>query len=354
MPESLVASYNLNSLSVTSGAMDLRHKADLPKRLIHSYAGRRLARAILVLAAVSVLCFLFFQMSPADFFTEARLNARVSASDLAALRTQHALDRPMIGRYLYWVSSVFRGDWGFSLAYNEPAGGLLWNRAVNTLLLTVAANTVAWLIAIPFALWSTTRINPFARAMAQGSVSMLMVLPDLLLVLLFLFAAARTGLLPVGGMTSAHYSQLGAWGKITDRITHLMLPAVALALSMLPPLIEHARFSVSEVMGSTFIRAAQAHGIPAHRILFRHALPAAANALIGLLGLSVGMLLSSSLLIEAAFGWPGLGQLLWQATLERDFYVVIDAVMLSTAFLITGNLLADLLQRAVDPRIRGL
>jgi ABC-type dipeptide/oligopeptide/nickel transport system permease component len=185
-----------------------------------------------------------------------------------------------------------------------------------------------------------------------GCVSLLLALPDLLIVLLLLFAAAHTRLFPLGGMTSVQYSQLGGWTKFSDRLSHLALPVAALALSMLPPLLEQARSSVSEVLGSTFIRAARAHGIPRGRLLLRHALPAAANPLISLLGLSLGTLLSSSLLVEAAFGWPGIGQLLLQATLARDFYVVIDAVMLSAAFLIAGNFLADVLQRVMDPRIR--
>jgi peptide/nickel transport system permease protein len=109
---------------------------------------------------------------------------------------------------------------------------------------------------------------------------------------------------------------------------------------------------MTEVLGSPFIRAARANGIPRMRILYRHALPAAANPLISLLGFSVGTLLSSSLLVEAAIGWPGLGRLLLEAILQRDVYVVIGAVILSAVLLIGGNLLADMLLYIADPRIR--
>jgi len=280
------------------------------------------------------------------------LNPQLSSSTLAALREQHALDRPLLLKYRYWVGSVFRGDCGFSFAYNRPARDLLSERAGNTLLLTIAASTFAWLIAIPMALWSAAATNRFVQIFVGGCVSMLLALPDLLIVLLLLFAAVHTRLFPLGGMTSIQSSQLGGWAKFSDRLSHLALPAAALTLSMLPPLVEQARSSVSEVLGSTFIRAACAHGIPRRRLLLRHALPAAANPLISLVGLSLGALLSSSLLVEAAFGWPGIGQLLLQATLARDFYVVIDAGMLSAVFLIVGNFLADVLQRVMDPRIR--
>ena len=108
-----------------------------------------------------------------------------------------------------------------------------------------------------------------------------------------------------------------------------------------------------EVLESPFIAAARAHGIPFRRLLLRHALPAAANPLVSLFGFSLGILLSSSVVIEGIFGWPGLGRLLIEAILERDFYLVVDAAVLATVFLIFGNLLADALLYALDPRIRA-
>jgi peptide/nickel transport system permease protein len=110
---------------------------------------------------------------------------------------------------------------------------------------------------------------------------------------------------------------------------------------------------MAEVLQSPFIVAAHAHGIPLRRLLLRHALPAAANPLISLFGFSLGILLSSSVVIEGIFGWPGLGQLLIEAILQRDFYLVVDATVLATVFLILGNLLADALLYAIDPRIRA-
>ena len=107
------------------------------------------------------------------------------------------------------------------------------------------------------------------------------------------------------------------------------------------------------MLQSRFITAGRGYGIPLRRLLFHHALPAAANPLISLFGYSLGILLSSSLLVEVIFGWPGLGLLLLEAILQRDFYLVIDAAMLATIFLITGNLLADVFLYASDPRIRA-
>jgi peptide/nickel transport system permease protein len=139
---------------------------------------------------------------------------------------------------------------------------------------------------------------------------------------------------------------------LADTAGRLALPAAALVLAALPPLVANVESAMSEVLDSAFVRAVRAHGIPRARLLYRHALPAAANPLISLFGLSVGALLSSSLLVETVMGWPGLGRLLLEAVLQRDVYVVIGVVTLSSVFLIGGNLLADLLLYAADPRIR--
>jgi peptide/nickel transport system permease protein len=126
----------------------------------------------------------------------------------------------------------------------------------------------------------------------------------------------------------------------------------ALAVSLLALILRHVRSSVGEVLESTYMRAAEGHGLPRMKLLFRYALPAAANPLISLFGLSIAMLLSISLLVEVVMSWPGIGPLLLESILGRDVFVVVGAVMLSTVFLIAGNLLADILLYICDPRIR--
>ena len=137
-----------------------------------------------------------------------------------------------------------------------------------------------------------------------------------------------------------------------DVVRHLALPVAVLALGMLPVLVRHVRSAMAEALDSPFALAARAHGIPRGRLLFRHLLPAAANPLVSLFGFSLGTLLSASLLIEVVMGWPGLGPLFLDAIMARDFAVVLAVVMLSTTFLVVGNLFADLAIYGLDPRIR--
>ncbi len=137
--------------------------------------------------------------------------------------------------------------------------------------------------------------------------------------------------------------------QFRDFAWHLALPVAVLVLGMLPVLVRHIRAAVVEQMAAPFAVNARALGIPRRRLLFRHILPAAADPLIALFGFSLGTLLSAGLLVEVVMGWPGLGPFFLEAVLSRDFAIVLAVVLLSTAVLLAGNLLADLLLYRLDP-----
>jgi peptide/nickel transport system permease protein len=242
---------------------------------------------------------------------------------------------------------------GYSFAYGQPVGPLLWPRVRNTLLLTGTATGLAWMLAVPLGAWWATRRRGVADASLAGLTAILLALPDLVLALGLLLVAVRTGWFPAGGMVSLGHEQMSAGERLRDVAAHLVLPVTALVLGVLPVLVRYVRASVADALGAPFVRAARAHGIPEVRVLFRHALPAAANPLISLFGLSLAGLLSMSLLVEVVMSWPGLGPLMLEAILARDFYLVLGPVLASTLLLVGGNLLADALLLAADPRIQG-
>lgn len=318
-----------------------------------AYFARRLIHATLLLVGISFFSFALLQLAPGDFFDEMRMNPRITGQTIEGLRSGSGLDRPLPVRYARWLGSVFKGQLGFSLAYNTPVGPLLRVRARNTLLLTGTATLLAWLLAIPVGIWAAANRGRWSSYICGFASSTLLSVPDLLLFLCLLFFAVRTGWFPAGGMVSPRLDGFSSGQKARDVAFHLFLPSLGLALAILPPLIRHVRSAMAEVLGSPFIRAARGHGIPRMRILFRFALPVAANPLISLLGFSVAALLSASLLAEVILSWPGLGPLLVEATLARDTYVVVGTVMLSAVLLLAGNLLSDLLLFAADPRIRA-
>ena len=315
------------------------------------FAGR-LLHGLFLLFGVSLLSFLFVALAPGSFLDEMRLSPQISPETVAALRAQYGLDRPLPVRYARWVRSVLRGELGFSFAYNTPAAPLLRVRARNTLVLTGSATLLAWATAIPIGVWAAARKDRAVDQLTTASATALLAVPDLLLALGLLLLAVRTGWFPTGGMVSLGFEGLGFGAKVKDAARHLTLPVVTLVVGTLPVLVKHVRAAMIEVLDSAFLRTARGHGIPRQRLLFRYALPAAANPLISLFGFSVGALLSTSLLVEVVMSWPGLGPLLLEAILARDLYLVIGAVMFSTVFLLAGNLLADVLLYANDPRIR--
>jgi peptide/nickel transport system permease protein len=316
------------------------------------YLLRRLLHIIFLLVGVSALSFAFLAVAPGNFLDDMRLNPQVSPDTVAALRVQYGLDRPVAVRYLRWIEALFHGDLGYSFAYNQPTIDLLLPRARNTLELTATATAIAWLLALPIGIWVAAHPKGFAdRCLSVGTAALLGI-PDLLLLLLFVLGAAYTNRLPAGGMTSVDYDSLVPIQKFKDLAAHFLLPVSVLILGSLPTLLRHIRAAVAKSLGEPFLTAGTGHGISKSRLLFRYALPIAANPLISLFGFSVGALLSMSLLIEVVLGWPGLGPLLLEAILSRDVYVVIGAVMCSSLFLVAGVSLSDLLLYWHDPRIR--
>jgi peptide/nickel transport system permease protein len=316
------------------------------------YFFKRLVHSILLLIGVSILSFLFTSLAPGNYFDEMRLNPQISTETVAALRSHYGVDRPVLVRYVRWIGSVARGDLGFSFAYNSPAAPLLWARGWNTLLLTLTATLLSWLIALPIGIWSAERLGRATDVAITTATGVLLAIPDLLVALGLLLLAVRTGWFPTGGMVSVGFETFSWLSKVRDVVLHMAMPVTVLVLSAFPLLARHVRAAMAGVLGSGFLRAAQAHGIPRRAILYRYALPAAAHPLISLFGFSLGALLSGSLIVEIVMSWPGLGPLLLEAILARDLYLVIGGIMLSTIFLIVGNFIADLLLCWVDPRIR--
>jgi peptide/nickel transport system permease protein len=318
-----------------------------------SACASRLAQTLLLVFGVSVLAFVLIDMAPGNYLEQMRLNPQISSDTLAALRAEYGLNRSLPVRYVLWLGSAARGEFGFSFAYNCPVWPLLRVRGANTLLLTVTALLFSWVIAIPVGVLAATKAGRWQDRVSAVSTTFLLVTPDVLIGLALLAFALHTHWFPAGGMRTLASAEGGLFSRAQDFVLHLFLPVAALAAGMLPMLIRHVRSATLDVLQSSFIVAARGLGIPRGRILLRHVLPAAANPLISLLGVSVGTLLSGSLLIEVIMGWPGVGPLLLQAVLERDLYIVIAAIMFSTLFLVMGNLMGDVCLYMSDPRIRN-
>jgi peptide/nickel transport system permease protein len=312
---------------------------------------RHVVRAAAELLVVSLLVFAVTAFAPGDAFSEARLERQLSPAAIAALRHAEGVDRPFLMRYAHWLRSAARGDFGRSIVYRSPIAPLVARRALNSLTLVLAALVVTWAVVLPIGVWTAARDrSPDGRAVAAGATALVAV-PDLLIAIALVVIAARSGVLPTGGLRAAGAEDAVGLAALVDRIRHSFLPVLALTLIAAPPLVRHVRASMLDALRAPYVLAAAARGIPYRRRLWRSALRAAANPLVSLFGLSFAALFSASMMVEVVMSWPGLGPLLLDAVRARDEQVILAGVTLATVLLLVGNGCADVLLRSVDPRI---
>jgi len=306
-----------------------------------------------VLLAVSCLSMFIIDLAPGDYLSALRADPQISQSAVEQMRVDFALDKPWFVQYLHWLkNAVTRFDLGQSFSYKVPVSRLVVERLGNTLLLTATAYAIAWLVAVPLGALAAARRNSWIdRASSLVAVAGLSV-PQVLLVLITLYFCVVTGLLPAGGMKSAAtYDLMSPWGKLADLLKHLVAPAAVLSVVAIAGIARQMRSNMLEFLDADFVRTARAKGLGERRIIFKHVIRNALNPLITMFGFTIGGLLGGSLIVEWVMGWPGLGALTLEAVRRQDLYVVLAGLVMSSAMLVLGNLLADIMLKINDPRI---
>jgi peptide/nickel transport system permease protein len=322
---------------------------------------KRLLSLIPILLGVTFISFLIISLTPGDFVSTMAMDPTVSRERLTSLRQDFGLDRPWYVQYGLWLYRISPiefpfglkiPDLGYSFANRAPVTSLMSSRFVNTLILTVTAEIFIWLIAIPLGVLAASKRNTLIDRSASFAVFFGISLPEILLALLALLLAARSGWFPIGGMHSLNYEELSYWQQLGDLLHHLALPVLVLGITGAAALTRYMRSSLLETLNSDYIRTARAKGLSWRSTITGHAFRNAINPLITLFGISFANLVSSSFLVEIIMGWPGLGKLTYDAILTKDLYVIMASLMAATTFLILGNLFSDLLLALNDPRIR--
>ncbi len=302
-----------------------------------SYVAKRLALALPVLLGVSVVVFAAIRLIPGD---PAQIMAGQAATQqvVAEIRRSLGLDRPLPVQYLYFLRNAVRGDLGRSLFNGAPVVEELAQRFPRTVRLAVASILVASVIGIPAGILAATRrqswVDTLVMAVALVGVSMPVFWLGLNLILVF---SVRLGWLP-------------AFGYETWR--HLVLPAVTLGAASSAILARMTRSAMLEVLGQDYVRTARAKGLAERVVVNRHALRNALIPVVTVLGLQLGTLLSGAVLTETVFAWPGIGRLLVDAVLARDYPVIQGAILLIATTFVLLNVAVDVLYGFLDPRIR--
>jgi peptide/nickel transport system permease protein len=314
---------------------------------VRAYLARRLLLVVPVLLGVSVVVFMVLHLSPGDP-AEIMLGAQATQEDLARLRGELGLTEPLPVQYARWLGHVVTGDLGRSLWMKRPVLGEVLIRFKATLVLTGTGLLLSTLGGIALGVASALRphswLDRLSAIASLFGVSMPVFWLGIMLMVVF---ALWLGWLPASGM----YSPYGG-GDLADLLVHLALPAVTLAAASITIVARLTRSTMIETLGQDFIRTARAKGLREAMVVVRHGLRNALLPIVTIVGVQAGYLLGGAVLTETVFAWPGVGTLMLQGILARDFPLVQGCVLVIALTFVVVNLVVDLLYAWLDPRIR--
>jgi peptide/nickel transport system permease protein len=301
------------------------------------YLARRLLASLGILLGVSIITFGLTFMVPAD--PVAMIAGRTSTPAIREqIRHQLGLDRPLPEQYARYLSRLVRGDMGKSYARKSDVAPLIASRLPPTLLLMLGAILAELMIGLPAGVFAATRRGRFGDKLAMTLSFLTVSTPQFVLGLTLLYVFAYLGgWLPLGGYGS---------------LSHLILPALTLGLAGGGWYSRMTRSSMIEVLRQDYIRTARAKGMPEWRVTLVHGFRNAVLPIIAMVGLDIGIFMSGVVVVENVFGWPGIGQLMWQAIQSLDLPIIMGITTIAAVFIVLGNLIADLLAPLIDPRIR--
>jgi len=336
---------------------------------------RRALAAIPVVLGVSVITFVLMHSEAGSYVPGLSLNPNLTGQQVALLRSQLGLDQPLWIQYLNWIGmawlmqhaglggllvgahditpGMLEGSFGQSMVDGTSVTSQVFDRLPNTILLTVTAILIGIALSIPLGVIAAvrrgTRTDHLLTGVSVAGVAVPQFWLGLMLILVFSVQLHAWGLpfLPSGGVMTPFTG-----GDVLDRLAHLLMPATVLSFVYLAVWSRFTRSSMVEVLSQDYVRTARAKGMGDRRVRYVHALRNAIIPLVTLVGLELPGLVSGALVVEVVFSWPGIGLLAFQRALAYDYTMVLGIVTFATILVVFGNLLADAMYAALDPRIR--
>ncbi len=306
---------------------------------------RRVGSAIPVLLIVSLVTFGLMRLIPGD---PAAAMAGLSATqrDIEQLRVDLGLDQPLLVQLLRWYGGLLQGDLGRSILLGKPVVAATLERLPVTVGLSVYALAITLFIGVLAGILAALRQNSWVDQAAMAFAMIGISVPNFFLgLMMIIIFAVKLGWLPTGGYILFTEDPVG-W------LRSMTMPAISLALLQAGLLARITRSTMLEVLRQDYIRTARAKGLPRRQVVFKHALANALIPIVTVVGIIISLLLSGAVVTEALFSIPGIGQLLTQAVLSRDYPMVQGGLLLVTAFLLLVNIVVDILYAAIDPRVR--
>ena len=311
------------------------------------YVVRRLLLLVPVLLGVSIIIFMVLHLAPGDP-AEIMLGSQATQADLERLRTELGLTQPLHVQYVHWLGLVARGDLGRSIWMKKPVLGEVLARFKATLVLTGAGLLLSTVAGLTLGITSAVRPNSVLDRLSAVASLFGASMPVFWLgIVLMVIFALWLGWLPASGMFSPY-----GGGDLRDLLVHLALPAVTLAAASVTIIARLTRSTMLETLGQDYIRTARAKGVVERTVVLRHGLKNALVPIVTVVGVQAGYLLGGAVLTETVFAWPGVGTLMMQGILARDFPLVQGCVLVVALSFVLINLAVDLLYAWLDPRIR--
>lgn len=315
-------------------------------------AGRRVLLSIPCLAIILAGLFFLLQLAPGDA-VDALLSQTGSGTDAlsAMLRSYYGLDGTALSRFTAYIARLASLDLGNSVAYGKPVLGLIMARLPVTIVLMLAALTLAFVAGCVIGVVAAKRVHRWPDTLISILGMMVYATPSfwfgLMVIVLF---AVKLGWLPAGGLTNLRAGYTG-FALLGDMALHLLLPTLTLALIFIAVYLRVMRAAMLEVMNLDFMRTARAKGVRESAVLYRHALRNALLPMVTIAGLQASSMLGGAVVVESVFSLPGLGLLAYEAVTQRDLNMLLGIVVISSLLVVVVNLLVDLIYARLDPRI---
>jgi peptide/nickel transport system permease protein len=318
-----------------------------------AYVIRRLLVMPPILFCVALITFLIINLkgNPLDRFA---FNPRVRQEDIDRMQHNLGLDKPILERFYLYIQSLLHGDLQNSLINSKPVTLMIGDALPNTMRLAIVSVILAFVVAVPIAVYAATHRNSaadrFILTSAVAGSSIPTVWLGLLLIILFAVKFREWGLpyLPINGVKDTRNP-----GGFGDLVEHMILPVTALALPQIAGWVWYIRNAMLEVLSQDFVRTSRSLGLKERTVQYSHAFRNCLTPLVTLFGLSIPDVFAGALIVETVFGYPGMGYMTINAITQNDYTVIMGTTLIYAVLLILGNLLADVLYPIVDPRLRN-
>jgi len=308
----------------------------------------RLLGTIPLMLGISAVLFLVIHLAPGGPLDVYADNPSVTPEALKRIEIAYGLDRPWPEQYVKWLRAMATGDWGYSIRTGRPVLREIAERLPPTLELGLVAMSIAFVAAVALGVAAAANagraVDRWVTAVTLGGLSIPVFWLGLMLQYLF---SVRLGWLPSAGLEAIGGSSFG------DRLAHLVMPASVLAFSTAAGWTRYLRAGTIDALAQDYVRTAYAKGLSRRRVLFAHAFRNAIVPAVAIIALDLAGLISGAVITEAVFSWPGIGSLFVESMDGRDYPVLMGILMMGSVAVILANILADLVQAALDPRLRG-